>query len=226
MTARLPALRLAPRLAALCALVPALVPSPAAARPEATELRLSRLNRVYEDVAGEAPPLRLDPVTVRLSSPHQAVLLKENRIRLEPLGGDRFAGRVELDLLGKGDLVADVDLGGSSRTFHDELLLPPQTVTVEGVVRLARIAGGYRIVTERLPADVQVTSRSRLVGEILDLCAGAALLSLGALDCAPVTEALERPRIPLPGPGTELFLADAELTEADHAALDRLLATD
>jgi hypothetical protein len=212
--------------ARLAVLLLALVPSLISADVAVTELSLSRLNRVYEDVAGETPPLRLDPVTVRLSSPHQTVLLKENRIRLEPLGGDRFAVSVELDLLGKGDLIAEVDLAGTSQTFTDEVLLPPQSISVEGVVRLSRLEGGYRIVIERLPEDVRVTIRSRLVGDVLGLCAGAALLSLGSLDCDPVAEALERPRLPLPGPGSELFLSDEDLTDEDRRVLDGLLTGD
>jgi hypothetical protein len=195
-----------------------------AAEPVATELRLTKLNRVYEDVAGEVPPYVFDPVTVRLRSDNQKIVLKDNRIRLTPLGGDRFAGRVELDLLGMGDLTADVDLGGSSRRFRDELLLPPQTVTVEGEARLARVDGGYRIVVEKAPKDVPVTIRSRLIGQVLETCAGAALLTFGALDCEPLAAALETPRVPLPEPGTELFLADADLTEENRTALDALLA--
>ena len=206
----------------LCAWVVAGGTVAAVAAP--TELRLTRFNRIYEDVAGEMPPLRLDPLVVRLASPHQAVLLKQNRIELTPLGGNRFASRVELDLLGKGELVADVDFGGNVQRFTDELVLPPQTVAVTGVVRIARGDGGYRVVAEQLPREVPITIRSRLVGQVLELCAGASLLTLGALDCEPVAAAIERPKVPLPEPGTEMFLADGDLTDGERAALDALLA--
>jgi len=190
----------------------------------ALDLRLAGLNRVYEDVAGEIPPVRFDPATIRLSSPHQRILLKENRIHLERAADGRVAARVELDVLGKGDLVADVDLGGSTQRLTDELLLPRQTLVVEGLIRLSRGEGGYRVVTEELPAEVPVAIRSRLVGQVLGLCAGASLLTLGALDCEPLAERLENPKIPLPGPGFELLVPDADLSADDRLALDGFLA--
>ena len=194
----------------------------AAAAP--TELRFTKLNRVYQDLAGEMAPLRYDPVTVKLSSPKQSVLVKENRITLTPLGGGRFSGRVEIDLLGKGDLIADVDLGGRTQRLVDEVLLPPQHLTLDGVARIARVDGGYRVTSEQLPATLPVEIRSKLVNDLLGICSGAALLSLGSLDCAPLEKELQRPSLPMPAAGSVFFLADADLTDDDRAALDGLLA--
>jgi len=196
----------------------------AAGAPAApTELRFSKMNRVYQDLAGEMAPLRYDPVTVKLSSPRQSVLVKDNRVTLTPLGGGRFSGRVEIDLLGKGDLVADVDLGGRSQRLADEVLLPPQHLTVEGVARIARVAGGYRVTSEQLPASLPVEIRSKLVNDLLGICSGAALLSLGSLDCAPLEKELERPSLPMPAAGSVFFLADTDLTDEERLALDGLL---
>jgi len=189
-----------------------------------TELQLSKLNRVYQDLAGDVAPIEAPPVRIRLSSPTQTIVVKENRIDLDPLGGGRFGGRVELDLLGKGDLVVDLDLAGQSQHLEDEVLLPRQTVVVDGVTRIERATGGYRILPEKLPPDLRVEVRSRLINQVLDLCAGAAILSLGALDCGALRDNLERPRIPLSGVAQELFLADSELTDAERSSLDRLLA--
>lgn len=188
------------------------------------ELRLEGINQSYQDVVEEIPPIEMDPVVVRLSSPTQTVVLKQNRLFLTPLGGGRFSGRAELDVLGKGDLIADVDLAGATRRLSDEVLLPPQTLTVAGTVALSRVEGGYRVVTEELPKELPVTIRSQVVGEILDLCAGASLLTLGSLDCQPMADALESPRVPLPPPGSEFLIADGDLTAADRAAIDALLA--
>jgi len=69
-----------------------------------------------------------------------------------------------------------------------------------------------------------VAIRSRLVGRLLDTCAGAALLSFGSLDCDPVAAALESPEVPLPAAGSEFFLSDSDLTADDRAAFDDLLA--
>jgi hypothetical protein len=198
----------------------------AAAPRAARELKLEKMNRVYSDLVGELAPLAAGPVAVRLSSPRQVVSVRDHTARLTPTGGGRFEGTLEIDLLGKGELVADLDLGGSVQRMTDELILPPQRVTLEGAARLARVEGGYRIVTERMPARVPVEIRSRLINQIVSACEGAALLSLGAIECESLTAALERPAIPLPAAGGEYFLADAELTEADRAELDRLIDAD
>jgi hypothetical protein len=195
-----------------------------AASAAPTELRFTKLNRVYQDLAGDMAPLSYDPVTVKLSSPRQTVLVKDNRITLTPLGGGRFSGRVEIDFLGKGDLVADVDLGGHTQHLADEVLLPPQHLTLDGVARIDRVDGGYRVTSEQLPASLPVEIRSKLVNDLLGICSGAALLSLGSLDCAPLEKGLERPSLPMPAAGSVFFLADADLTDDDRAALDGLLA--
>jgi hypothetical protein len=198
--------------------------APGVAEAPAHELELEKLNRVYTDLVGELAPLAFDPVTVRLSSPRQTVLVRDHKVALRPLGGGRAEGRLEIELLGKGEIVADVDLGGSVSRLADELILPPQRIALDGGVRLARGDGGYRVVPERMPASVRIEIRSGLIDRVVAACEGAALLSLGAIDCEPVRGSLERPAIPLPAAGGELFLADAELTDDDRAALDALIA--
>lgn len=194
------------------------------AAAEPTELRFSRFNRVYEDLAGELAPIEAPPVVIRLSSPSQRLLVKENVTRLRPLGGGRFAGTVELELLGKGRLVAEVDLAGAPQRLDDEVLLPRQRLAIEGVARIERVDGGYRVVPEELPPSIRVEIRSQIVNQLLGVCAGASLLSLGSLDCGPVEQALQRPEIPLSGQVGELFLADGELTDEERRSLDELLA--
>ncbi len=194
-----------------------------AATPAVRELRVESFNRVYTDLVGELAPLAFDPVTVRLRSPRQTVSVLRHVARLVPLGDGRVSGSLEIELLGKGDLVADLDLAGHGSRLADELILPRQRIVVEGVVRIARGADGYRIVAERLPERVPVEIRSRLIDQVVTACEGAALLSLGSIDCDPVARALERPSVPLPAAG-ELFLADGELSEAARGALDALLA--
>jgi len=199
----------------LLAAAPALAAEPA-------PLSFEKLNRSYADLVGALPPVVYDPLTVTLSSPAQTLHVRGNRAWLTPRADGAFDGRLEIDLLGKGALVADVDLAGVRRQFSDELLLPPQTVTLAARVRLARVEGGYRVSAEGLPAKVEVAIQSRLVNDVLALCDGAALLAMGALDCRELTRALTRPALPLPG-AADYFLADGELTAADRAALDALL---
>jgi hypothetical protein len=144
-------------------------------------------------------------------------------VRLVPRSDGAFDGSVEAEILGKGRLIADVDLAGVERRLADEVVLPPQTVVVAGRVRLAREAGGYRGVVDALPKEVRVAIQSNLINDILSLCDGATLLSFGTVDCGPLTQALARPALALPE-STEIFLSDADLTVEDRAELDALIA--
>jgi hypothetical protein len=197
--------------------------TPGAAEAPAHQLEFERFNRVYTDLVGELAPFALDPVIVRLSSPRQTVLVRDHRLSLQPLGGGRTEGRLEIELLGKGELVADVDLAGNVSRLADELILPPQRITLDGRVRLARGEGGYRVLPERMPPSVRIEIRSGLIDRVVGACEGAAMLSFGAIDCGPVRAALERPAIPLRADGGEFFLADSELTDSERAALDALI---
>lgn len=208
---------------ALAAVLAAGAAAGAAAAPP-VELRFSRYNRVYEDLAGELAPISMPPVSIRMSSPSQAIVVKENLARLAPLGGGRFEGRVEIELLGKGQLVVDVDLGGSVQRLEDEVLLPRQRIAIDGVAKIERADGGYRVRPERLPPAVRVEVRSRIINEVIDLCGGAALLTMGALDCQPLVRALEQPEVPLSGVAAEIFLPDSDLTPAERADVEALLA--
>lgn len=199
----------------LLAAAPALATEPA-------PLSFEKLNRGYSDLVDTLPPVVYDPLTVTLSSPTQTLHVRGHRAWLTPRPDGSFDGRLEIDLLGKGTLVADVDLAGVRRQFNDELLLPPQTVALAARVRLARVQGGYQVSAEGLPARVEVAIQSRLVNDVLALCDGAALLAMGALDCRDLTRALTRPALPLPSVA-DYFLGDADLTAADRAALDALL---
>lgn len=190
----------------------------------AATLELEKLNRTYTDVVGELAPLVYDPLVIRLASPTQAVIVRRNSARLTPIGGGRFRAAVEVELSGKGTLIADLDLGnGQPRRLTDEVVVPPQTLALEAVVSIERRETGYRVVAHELPKAMRVDIRSRLVGELIDACSGLALLSLGALDCAPVTDALERPTLPLPGPGAEFWIPDSDLTDADREEIEALL---
>lgn len=190
----------------------------------AETLRLEQFNRTYSDLAGELAPLRFDPVTIRLASPRQTVIVRDHLVTLEPLGGGRFLARLEIDLSGKGELVADVDFGGSPQRMTDTLVLPQQKLRLDAKVAIVRQPGGYRVTALEAPSSLPIEIRSKLVGDLLDSCASLAMLSLGALDCAPIIAALERPRLPLPGPGAEQWLADADLSATERASIDALLA--
>lgn len=187
-------------------------------------LQFAKLNRTYSDFVGELAPIGEEGLSVRLQSPKQAIILRANRIRLTPIAGETgaFAGEVELDVQGKGDLIADVTIGPMVRNLTDVLVVPPQTIRLAAKVRIRRVADGYEVLPEKLPERIEVAVQSQTINQILTLCDQAATLSLGAVDCSGLDHSLTRPAVPIPGGGS-FFLGDENLTDADRAALDALL---
>jgi len=187
-------------------------------------LQFAKLNRTYTDFVGELAPIGEEGLSVRLQSPKQAIVLRANRIRLTPIAGETgaFAGEVELDVQGKGDLIADVTIGPMVRNLTDVLVVPPQTIRLAAKVRIRRVADGYEVLPEKLPERIEVAVQSQTINQILTLCDQAATLSLGAVDCSGLDRSLTRPAVPIPGAGSFL-LGNENLTDADRAALDALL---
>ncbi len=218
--------RRSPRRLVLAALLCLVAPPVPAAEPTA-EMRFVKLNRTYSDFVGELAPIGDGSLSVLLQSPRQAMVLRDHRIRLTPLpgGGGRFAGEVELDIQGKGELIADVTIGPIVRRLTDELLVPPQTLRLASAVVIRRVADGYEITPESLPARIEVAVQSKSLNQILALCDQAATLTLGAVDCSGLGRALTRPAVPLPGGGGTLHLGDDNLTDSDRRWLDALIGS-
>lgn len=200
---------------------------PVAAAEPTAEMRFVKLNRTYSDFVGELAPIGEEGLSVLLQSPRQAMVLRDHRIRLTPLpgGGGRFAGEVELDIQGKGELIADVTIGPIVRRLNDELLVPPQTLRLASAVVIRRVTDGYEITPETLPTRIEVAVQSQSINQILALCDQAATLTLGAVDCSGLGRALTRPAVPLPGGGGTLHLADDHLTDSDRRWLDLLIGS-
>ena len=195
----------------------------AAAEPAAREFSFTKLNRTYTDLVTDLAPIQQGAVTLRLSSPEHSLVVKRNQLRLRPAEGGAHAGRMELDILGKGWLVADVEGVGIATRLEDELLVPPQTLAVEAKVKLQRAEGGYSVTTVELPRRVEVRIQSKLANQLVSWCEGLALLL--PMDCAGMERSLSVAAIPMPEPGGEYLLADAELTDEDRAALDAYLGS-
>jgi len=190
------------------------------------ELRFEKLNRAYSDFVDDLAPIGEQGMAVQLRSPKQTLILRDHRIRLTPLSVNQdgaFMGEVELDVQGKGALIADVTMGPIVRQLTDEIVVPPQTLRLAAKVRIRRVAGGYEITAEQLPARIEVAVQSRTINQILALCDQAAALSLGAVDCSGLDRALTRPAVPVPDGGRTFLLADDDLTDADRGRLDALL---
>ena len=208
---------------AVAALLPAVL---WAAEGPPAEFRFEKLNRPYSDFVGELAPIGEEGMTVRLTSPKQTLVLRSHRVRLIPLavpGDGSFRGEVELDVLGKGALIADVSMGPIVRRLTDEVVVPPQTIRLAGKVRVRRVADGYEILPEKLPERIEVAVQSNTINQILALCDQAAVLSLGTVDCSGLDRALTHPAVPIPAGSQAFLLGDVDLTDDDRARLDALL---
>lgn len=228
---RLLRLWLAPALLAL--VLPAAGATPLAAAPPEpqgspevpwTEVSLEGVNGVYSNPNPELEPVRRGPLTIHLRSPENRVRLASHRLWLSPRGGGRHAARLTAVIEGGGQLEADLVLAGSVQQLSDEVRLPRQRLNLEGEVRLARADGGYRItaVSSARPT-VSVAIESDLVDDAVATCQQVARLLLLSSTCNVIGIALSHAVVPLPEPGTRLFLADAQLTESDRARLDAYL---
>jgi hypothetical protein len=189
----------------------------------AADLSFRKLNRTYSDFVPPIEEFNESGVSVKLVSPRQALTLRDHRLRLTPGENGLFTGALELDIQGKGTILADVAFGPLAERFNEEVLVPPQTLKIDGKIRLRRIDSGYAIDPVELPREISVAIQSPTVNAILALCDQAAILSLGSIECEGLDRALTRPTLALPA-GESFTLQDSELTDEDRAALDALIA--
>src|SRR4029453_3147549 len=190
----------------------------AAAEPRS--FSFSKLNHSYENLVGDLQPITQGPLTVEMSSPGHTVILKSNKLVLTPLSAEAGApqqARLEPQLMGKGQLVADVEGAGLQTRLQDELFVPPQTVTLEGKIKLRRVPGGYEVTPLELAAKGGVKNQSKLSNDLLSLCGGVAIFT--GLDCAGLERALSVASVPMPAPGGGSLLPDSALPGADRAGL-------
>ena len=202
------------------------LPSGLAGAGAPEKFRFEKLNRSYSDFVEELAPIGEEGMSIHLTSPSQTMILRDHRIRLTPLGPAKdgaFSGEVELDIQGKGALIADVVMGPIVRQLTDEIVVPPQTLRLAGTVRIRRVADGYEITPDQLPSRIEVAVQSQTINQILALCDQAATLSLGAVDCSGLGRALTKPAVPIPGGSAAIFLGDENLSGDDRARLDALL---
>lgn len=191
--------------------------------PVAEELRFQKLNRVYADFVPPLEEVNQGGVVVKLASPKQTLILRDHRVRLTPGAAGVFDGTVELEVQGKGILIADVTFGPLAERFTEEVIVPPQKLALAGKARLVRVEGGYEIVPIELPERLAVAVQSQTVNQILTLCDRTSLVSLGAIDCTGLERALTHPSIPIPQ-GQTFTLHDSDLTDEDRRELDALIA--
>lgn len=190
------------------------------------QFRFERFNRSYPEVIPEIAPIEQGPVTIQLSSPKSNLTLRSHFLRLEPGPGGSHSAELRVEFLGKGWLVADVDVGGLAATrLQDQVLVPPQAATLEGRVRVTREPGAYVITTEQLPRQMRVRIQSGIANQVVGFCERIPALPGTDLDCGRLDRALSTAVVPLPPAGESYLLEDAELTPAERSQLEAYLAS-
>lgn len=188
------------------------------------QFKFERFNRSYPEVVPEIAPIVQGPLTIQLSSPKSNLTLKSHFLRLEPGPGGSHTAELRVEFLGKGWLVADVDVAGFTGTrLQDEVLVPPQAATLEGRVKVTREPGAYVVTTEQLPKQIRVKIQSGVGTQIVNFCDRIPTL-LGDLDCPRLNQALSSAVVPLPPAGESYLLEDADLTPQERQQLESYLA--
>lgn len=186
------------------------------------DLSFRRLDRTYEAIVDQLAPIELGPAKVSLRSPQHSLRVLSHLARLTP-DGDGHRVALEVSFEGSGRVEADVVMGAVASQLADDLVIPRQTLRLEGRVGIARGEGGYVVTALELPATTSVRIQSRLAGRLVGLCRPMALV-LVSLDCGALEQALSVVSVPLPEPGTAYLLPDIEIEADERARFDAYLS--
>lgn len=183
--------------------------------------RFERLNRAYVNEAADIAPIETAGVVIHLDSPQNELILTANTVRLQRLAGNQFSAFLEVAFEGTGDLIARIVHVGGETPLKDRVVAPLQTIQLSGRVKIDRRETGYLITTVELPETVQVEIYTGMTDSLVSFCRPLSLFT--GMNCEALERSLGRANLPLPGPGTEVFLPDADLTDAERERLDRYL---
>jgi len=189
-----------------------------------TKFEFIRLNRIYRNLGVGMKPASEGPLTVRLTSPENVLVLRRHSLEMRPVEGDLHAVRVVLDLMGEAKLDAQFEIAGAGSKLEDEVKLPPQEIAVDAMIRMRPVEGGYDVETVELPENVSVAMDSRLGGELVSWCERVPVFFFLGLSCDGLDSLLSTAVVPLPKPGEVRFLAVSELQENERQALDAYLS--
>jgi hypothetical protein len=188
------------------------------------QFRFERFNRSYPEVVPQIAPIVQGPLRIQLSAPKSNLTLRSHFLRLEPGPGGSHTAELRVEFLGKGWLVADVDVAGFTGTrLQDQVTVPAQAATLEGRVKVTREPGAYVVTTEQLPKQIRVKIQSGIGSQIVGFCDRVPTL-LGDLDCERLDQALSSAVVPLPPPGESYLLEDADLTAQERQQFETYLA--
>jgi hypothetical protein len=186
------------------------------------DLSFRRLDRTYVAVVDQLAPIEIGPAKVALRSPDHSLRILRHLAQLapDPAGGHRIV--LEVTFEGRGRVEADVVMGAVASQLADDLVIPHQTLRLEGRAAISRSPDGYQVTALELPESIDVQIQSRLAGRLVGLCRPMALV-LVSLDCAALEQALSVVTVPLPEPGAEYLLPFAEVEADERARFDAYL---
>ena len=193
--------------------------------PAGLELQIERLNRGYEGLVEELPPLSIIGIDLRLTAGEHRLTLVAHRLHLRPAGEPGLHhARLEFEFRGRGTLEIRGQGNGSRFRFEDEVTAPQQRRSLAGRVRIRPVEGGYLVTTEAHPESLQVELRSRLAGRLVGWCRQMTGWMPASGDCGVFERAFSEAQIPLPPPGETFLLSADELSDGERSRLDDYLA--
>jgi hypothetical protein len=208
----------------LLASTTAAVPETAApVAPAPKTFTIQKLNRTYRDLVSDFAPMQRGGMTLTLSSPKQMVQVKDNKATLTAHPDGIHDAVVTIELLGKGDLAGDLEFAGQSTRLQDEFVIPQQTLTLSGRIRIEAAETGYSLTTASLPGQMEVTVKSGIAGRFVTWCERVALIPFTNMDCAGLEQSLTVIQVPLPAAGEKYVLPYEELSSEERQAIDEYL---
>lgn len=224
MTARAGRLR-AGRLTLVLAVAAPVLAQQAAAQEDAgvRTVTFERLNRVYEELIDDLSLIRIGPAEVALRSPAHSLTVSRHVATLTAGDDGVFEIELELEIAGSGQIAADVVIGSLESQLTQELVVPAQTLRLEGAIAIRRDEEGYWIRTERMPATTRVRIESELGTQLFTVCRQMALV-LVSLDCEAIERAVTLISVPLPAAGGEYLIVLEDTTPEERRDFDRFLS--
>lgn len=190
---------------------------------ERGEIELSFVNGDWRNLDAGIQPVRRGALTIHVSSPDHRVTVHRNHLTLTRDGDGPVDAVLEVEFDGEGKILADLESGGLSNRFEDQVAAPRQTVTTRAKVRFARTEGGYLMTVVEAEPSVELEIESDLAGRLVGLCQVFENLPLVPVDCGGVETALSVVTVPMPRPGEEFLLPAAFMNQAEKAFFDRFL---
>jgi len=206
----------------LAAPTPGVPGSAAREEPEAQTFSFQALNRDWEQLIDDLPAVTIGPAEVALRSPEHSLTVVRHEATLTPDGDGVFETELELEIAGSGTIAAEIVIGTLESQLTQDLIVPRQTLRLQGATTFRRSGEGYWIRTQRMPETTRVRIESELGTRLFTLCRQMALV-LVSLDCDAIERAVSLITVPLPEAGGEYLIPVEDTTAEERRELERFL---